>query len=239
MPAWRCASTGSTRRSRHVGGWPWRSRLHVRSSGPCHDRGALGDHHVVRKRRSVRQPVSEPYRLRGRVRSDTDRTLVLRTLPASTRSDREGRILAWPRAPADGTDPFEPMTFCMAGSTCETRTEDRKVPICRAFEAADGTRTHDLLHGKQTHIGRPQWLFPCKARASPDRGRAARLSGFVAFRRGSVNQSSTARAASRALRLRPKRCAIVLLGGDKPTTGPAGTSATSRCDQHLREQGPS
>jgi hypothetical protein len=26
----------------------------------------------------------------------------------------------------------------------------QKVPICRAFEAAEGTRTLDLLHGKQT-----------------------------------------------------------------------------------------
>jgi hypothetical protein len=29
-------------------------------------------------------------------------------------------------------------------------TDNRKVSICRAFQAADGTRTHDLLHGKQT-----------------------------------------------------------------------------------------
>jgi cysteine desulfurase len=30
------------------------------------------------------------------------------------------------------------------------------------FEAADGTRTHDLLHGKQTATARAQPLSPCK-----------------------------------------------------------------------------
>jgi hypothetical protein len=34
--------------------------------------------------------------------------------------------------------------------SAETTLDTRKVPMCRAFQAADGTRTHDLLHGKQT-----------------------------------------------------------------------------------------
>jgi hypothetical protein len=31
-------------------------------------------------------------------------------------------------------------------------------------QAADGTRTHDLLHGKQSYIGRPELRFACKSR---------------------------------------------------------------------------
>jgi hypothetical protein len=39
----------------------------------------------------------------------------------------------------------------------------RNVLVCRlSNEAADGTRTHDLLHGKQTLIARAQPLSPCK-----------------------------------------------------------------------------
>jgi hypothetical protein len=37
-----------------------------------------------------------------------------------------------------------------------------KGAICRRFQAADGTRTHDLLHGKQTHAARIGQVFPCK-----------------------------------------------------------------------------
>jgi hypothetical protein len=33
-------------------------------------------------------------------------------------------------------------------------------------EAADGTRTHDLLHGKQTPLARSQRLYPCKLTTS-------------------------------------------------------------------------
>ena len=34
---------------------------------------------------------------------------------------------------------------------CATRAEQRKTPLSGAFQRADdGTRTHDLLHGKQT-----------------------------------------------------------------------------------------
>src|SRR4051794_24769618 len=36
----------------------------------------------------------------------------------------------------------------------------KNVPICRAFEAAEGTRTIDLLHGKQTLIVRPDRFIP-------------------------------------------------------------------------------
>jgi hypothetical protein len=45
----------------------------------------------------------------------------------------------------------------------------RKVPICRGFEAADGTRTHDLLHGKKNVIRRCTPLFACKLAFSTPR----------------------------------------------------------------------
>jgi hypothetical protein len=41
-------------------------------------------------------------------------------------------------------------------------TDNRKVSICRAFQAADGTRTHDLLHGKKKLIRRCTPLLACK-----------------------------------------------------------------------------
>jgi hypothetical protein len=35
--------------------------------------------------------------------------------------------------------------------SCSNRSGNRKAPVYGAFgEADDGTRTHDLLHGKQT-----------------------------------------------------------------------------------------
>jgi hypothetical protein len=60
------------------------------------------------------------------------------------------------------------------------------------LEAADGTRTHDLLHDKQSYSARVEWVFYLQhnihATARSERG----LPGFIAFRRGSVNYSSTA-----------------------------------------------
>jgi hypothetical protein len=46
--------------------------------------------------------------------------------------------------------PLDPWTFCVVVSASNDDPECEKVPICRRFQAADGTRTHDLLHGKQT-----------------------------------------------------------------------------------------
>jgi hypothetical protein len=58
---------------------------------------------------------------------------------------------------------LEPRTFCVSVSTSIDSQETRKASICRRFQAAEGTRTLDLLHGKQTYIetvGRP---FTCKS----------------------------------------------------------------------------
>ena len=60
--------------------------------------------------------------------------VVREVLAELVQSGRVGRLVDGERVgacPSDGID-------------------HRKVSICRAFEAADGTRTHDLLHGKQT-----------------------------------------------------------------------------------------
>ena len=46
--------------------------------------------------------------------------------------------------------------------TTETTRNTRKILICRAFQAADGTRTHDLLHGKKNLIRRCTPLCACK-----------------------------------------------------------------------------
>jgi hypothetical protein len=70
------------------------------------------------------------------------------------------------------------------------RSAARKARICRTFEAADGTRTHDLLHGKQTYIGRPWLLSACKSRRFGFGELPALSPDFVPFRRGCVNQSS-------------------------------------------------
>jgi hypothetical protein len=55
-----------------------------------------------------------------------------------------------------------PRTSCYQGrgSSSDPRARTEKVQICRAFQAADGTRTHDLLHGKQTPIARSRPLCP-------------------------------------------------------------------------------
>jgi hypothetical protein len=44
--------------------------------------------------------------------------------------------------------PFEPRTLRVPRR--RRSSVRQKVSICRAFDAADGTRTHDLLHGKKT-----------------------------------------------------------------------------------------
>jgi hypothetical protein len=59
----------------------------------------------------------------------------------------------------------------------------RKVSICREFQATDGTRSHDLLHGKQTYIGRPERAFPCKLGLSAADRRKRDSPGFLTFRR--------------------------------------------------------
>jgi hypothetical protein len=46
--------------------------------------------------------------------------------------------------------PLEPWTFCVSVSTSIEEPENQKIVDLQALQAADGTRTHDLLHGKQT-----------------------------------------------------------------------------------------
>jgi hypothetical protein len=53
---------------------------------------------------------------------------------------------------------------------CSDSTDNRKVPIRRHFQAADGTRTHDLLHDKNNLIRRRTPLFACKLRFFGPRG---------------------------------------------------------------------
>jgi hypothetical protein len=91
-----------------------------------------------------------------------------------------------------------------AGPSCVDRTSNpgpsascgsdvrskQKVPICRAFQAADGTRTHDLLHGKRTPIARLLRLYPCNSVTFGRRWRIALCRDFAAFRRDCVPQVS-------------------------------------------------
>jgi hypothetical protein len=54
----------------------------------------------------------------------------------------------------------------------------------RFNDAPDGTPTHDLLHGKQTQIGRPERRFPCKLSTVPFCGAECGLPGLIASRHG-------------------------------------------------------
>jgi hypothetical protein len=52
----------------------------------------------------------------------------------------------------------------------KTKSLQIRVPVvCRAFQAAEGTRTLDLLHGKQTLSARALPLYPCISATSPRR----------------------------------------------------------------------
>jgi hypothetical protein len=66
-------------------------------------------------------------------------------------------------------------------------TDHRKVSICRAFQAADGTRTHDLLHGKKSLIRRGTPLFACKLRSSIPEGLESDTPRFVPMPADSPN----------------------------------------------------
>jgi len=45
-------------------------------------------------------------------------------------------------------------------STCVARPETKEEPICRHFQAAEGTRTLDLLHGKQSTMTKFGHVLP-------------------------------------------------------------------------------
>jgi hypothetical protein len=47
-------------------------------------------------------------------------------------------------------EPLGPNTVCVSASTSVDQPGTSQSTICRHFEAAEGTRTLDLLHGKQT-----------------------------------------------------------------------------------------
>jgi hypothetical protein len=73
---------------------------------------------------------------------------------------------------------FRDWTCCVSVSTSIGEPENKKIVDLQAFQAADGTRTHDLLHGKQTVTAWAQPLSPCKYGAL--RGGGPR--SFPAFR---------------------------------------------------------
>jgi hypothetical protein len=54
-----------------------------------------------------------------------------------------------------------------------TSQKIRKSSMCRNFEAADGTQTHDLLHGKKSLTGHYTPLFACKLPLFRTRGARA------------------------------------------------------------------
>ena len=78
--------------------------------------------------------------------------------------------------------PLEPWTFRVSVSTSIYEPEKQKIVDLQALQAADGTRTHDLLHGKQTQFGRTRRFLP--AIATFRRGRPA--TRCVRFRRVST-----------------------------------------------------
>jgi hypothetical protein len=86
--------------------------------------------------------------------------------------------------------PLEPWTSCVSVRTSIDEPENQKIVDLQALQAADGTRTHDLLHGKQTQITRSQPLCPCKWATSAPRWHIVLSPGFVAFRRDCVPQLS-------------------------------------------------
>jgi hypothetical protein len=57
---------------------------------------------------------------------------------------------------------FRDWACCVSVSTSIGEPENKKIVDLQAFQAADGTRTHDLLHGKQTVTAWAQPLSPCK-----------------------------------------------------------------------------
>jgi hypothetical protein len=71
--------------------------------------------------------------------------------------------------------------------TTETVATTTKEPICRDFQAADGTRTHDLLHGKKNLIRRCTPLCACKLALFRSRGARADTPRFGPIPGGSPN----------------------------------------------------
>jgi hypothetical protein len=68
----------------------------------------------------------------------------------------------------------------------------RKRRSCRwFFEAAEGTRTLDLLHGKQTSVEPVDRTSPCKSGETAGPRRTGSAPEFSRFRRDSVHQLST------------------------------------------------
>jgi hypothetical protein len=78
--------------------------------------------------------------------------------------------------------------------------------LCRYFlEAAEGTRTLDLLHGKQTHMVGSEALSSCKLNGFHGWATPLDAPRYVPFRRSCVNQSST-RSLTRRMPLGRTRC---------------------------------
>jgi hypothetical protein len=93
-----------------------------------------------------------------------------------------------------------------------TSQKIRKSSICRNFQAADGTRTHDLLHGKQTLHRSLCANFSLQMRPFRCRPESARFAGFrhvsTGFCQPIVNQKPERTAWLRGTRMRvlPERC---------------------------------
>jgi hypothetical protein len=91
------------------------------------------------------------------------------------------------------------------GVSSEVTDATQKIVDCRYFEAAEGTRTLDLLHGKQTHMVRSGALSSCKRPGFHGLATPVDAPRYVRFRRSCVNQSST-RSLTRRTPLRRTRC---------------------------------
>ena len=88
---------------------------------------------------------------------------------------------------------LEHMTFCVLGGTYETGWRSQTGRFAGLSKRLMGLEPTTFCMASSTTSVVPSWFFVCKWPLFAGRKTTRHCLGFVAFRRGSVNQSSSAR----------------------------------------------